>query len=125
MSATTSLPLCTPSLTPGTRNSGNVGKTVFYTDPVDANPVNQAESLKELVADMRGGKVDVLVILGGNPAYDAPADFGFADALKSANIPLRIHHGLYQDETAELCHWHVNDAHYLKRGAMRAPTTAP
>ena len=62
---------------------GNVGKTVFYTDPVDANPVNQTESLKDLVADMRAGKVDMLVILGGNPAYDAPADFGFADALKS------------------------------------------
>ena len=93
---------------------GNVGKTVFYTDPVDANPINQTESLKELVADMRGGKVDMLVILGGNPAYDAPADFGFADALKGRNVPLRIHHGLYQDETAELCHWHVNEAHYLE-----------
>ena len=93
---------------------GNVGKTVFYSDPVNANPINQTESLKELVADMRGGKVDVLVILGGNPAYDAPADFGFADALKNSNIPLRIHHGLYQDETAELCHWHVNEAHYLE-----------
>ena len=94
--------------------SGNVGTTVFYTDPVDANPINQTESLKELVADMRGGKVDVLVILGGNPAYDAPADFGFADALKNGGIPVRIHHGLYQDETAELCQWHVNDAHYLE-----------
>ena len=39
---------------------GNVGKTVFYTDPVNANPVNQTESLKDLVADMRGGKVDML-----------------------------------------------------------------
>src|SRR6202167_5779598 len=48
---------------------GNVGKTVFYTDPIDANPINQTESLKELVADIRGGKVDLLVILGGNPAY--------------------------------------------------------
>jgi len=93
---------------------GNVGNTVFYTDAVDANPVNQTESLRELVADMRGGKVDVLVILGGNPAYDAPADFGFADALKNGGIPLRIHHGLYQDETAELCQWHVNEAHYLE-----------
>src|SRR5580693_8257499 len=27
-------------------NQLNVGKTVFYTDPVDANPVNQTESLK-------------------------------------------------------------------------------
>src|SRR3984893_17669849 len=36
---------------------GNVGKTLFYGDPVDANPVNQAESIRDLVADMRGGKV--------------------------------------------------------------------
>ncbi len=93
---------------------GNVGKTVFYTDPVDANPVNQTESIKDLVADMRGGKVDMLIILGGNPAYDAPADLGFADALKSPSVPFRVHLGLYQNETAELCQWHVNEAHYLE-----------
>ncbi len=93
---------------------GNIGKTVFYTDAVNANPVNQTESLKDLVADMRGGKVDMLIIVGGNPAYDAPTDFGFADALKNTNIPLRVHLGLYQNETAELCQWHVNEAHYLE-----------
>jgi MoCo/4Fe-4S cofactor protein with predicted Tat translocation signal len=93
---------------------GNVGSTVVYTDPVDANPANQTGSLRELVADMRGGKVDMLFILGGNPAYDAPADFGFADALQNANVPLRVHLGLYQNETAELCHWHINEAHYLE-----------
>ena len=99
-----------------TRNQslGNVGKTVFYTDPIDANPINQTESLKDLVADMRSGKVDLLIILGGNPAYDAPADLNFADALKNTNIPLRVHHGLYQDETAALCHWHVNATHELE-----------
>jgi molybdopterin-containing oxidoreductase family iron-sulfur binding subunit len=93
---------------------GNVGKTVFYTDPIDANPVNQTESLKELVTDMRGGKVDLLIILGGNPAYDAPADLNFADALKSSKTPLRVHYGLYQNETAELCQWHVNGTHELE-----------
>jgi MoCo/4Fe-4S cofactor protein with predicted Tat translocation signal len=93
---------------------GNVGKTVFYTDPVDANPVNQIESVKELVADVNRGKVDLLMILGGNPAYDAPADLGFADLLKGGKIQLRIHHGLYQNETAELCQWHVNAAHELE-----------
>jgi MoCo/4Fe-4S cofactor protein with predicted Tat translocation signal len=93
---------------------GNIGKTVFYSDPVDANPVNQTESLKDLVADMTGGKVDLLIILGGNPAYDAPADLNFADALKSGKVPLRVHHGLYQNETAELCQWHVNQAHELE-----------
>jgi len=93
---------------------GNVGKTVFYADPVDANPVNQAESLKELVADMRGGKVDLLIILGGNPVYDAPVDLNFADVLKSNKVPVRVHHGLYQDETAELCQWHVPATHELE-----------
>jgi MoCo/4Fe-4S cofactor protein with predicted Tat translocation signal len=93
---------------------GNVGKTVFYTDPVDANPVNQTDSIKELVADMNAGKVDLLIILGGNPAYDAPSDLNFADALKSGKTPLRVHYGLYQNETAELCQWHVNAAHELE-----------
>ncbi|HZE25830.1 MAG TPA: TAT-variant-translocated molybdopterin oxidoreductase, partial [Terriglobales bacterium] len=93
---------------------GNVGKTVVYTDAVDANPINQTESLRDLVADMRAGKVDLLVIMGGNPVYDAPADLGFADALKNSDISLRIHHGLYQNETSEYCHWHVNDAHCLE-----------
>ncbi|HEV2396555.1 MAG TPA: TAT-variant-translocated molybdopterin oxidoreductase [Candidatus Sulfotelmatobacter sp.] len=93
---------------------GNVGKTVFYTDPVDANPVNQTESLKELVADMQGGKVDLLIILGGNPVYDAPADLDFAELLKSGKVPVRVHHGLYQDETAELCQWHVPATHELE-----------
>ena len=93
---------------------GNVGKTVFYTDPVDANPLNQAESLKELVADMQAGKVSLLIILGGNPVYDAPADLKFREILKSGNVPLRVHHGLYQDETAELCQWHVPTTHELE-----------
>jgi MoCo/4Fe-4S cofactor protein with predicted Tat translocation signal len=93
---------------------GNVGKTVFYTDPVLTSTASQNDSLKDLVSDMRSGKVDLLIILGGNPAYDAPADFGFADALKNTNIPARVHLGLHNNETAELCQWHVNEAHYLE-----------
>jgi molybdopterin-containing oxidoreductase family iron-sulfur binding subunit len=93
---------------------GNVGKTVFYTDPVLNFTSNQNDSLKELITDMRAGKVELLVIIGGNPVYDAPADFGFSDALKNSNVPLRIHLGQHNNETAELCHWHVNEAHYLE-----------
>src|SRR3984885_15452186 len=73
---------------------GNVGKTVFYTDTVETNPANQAESLKDLAADMGSGKVDLLIILGGNPPYDAPADLNFVDAMTSGKVPLRVHHGL-------------------------------
>jgi MoCo/4Fe-4S cofactor protein with predicted Tat translocation signal len=94
--------------------SGNIGKTVFYTDPVDANPTNQTESIKDLAADIGAGKVDLLVIIGGNPAYDAPADLQFAELLKSNKAPLRVHLGLHQNETAELCQWHINQAHELE-----------
>jgi MoCo/4Fe-4S cofactor protein with predicted Tat translocation signal len=93
---------------------GNVGRTVFYTDPVDVNPINQAASLKDLVGDMRSGKVDMLVILGGNPAYDAPADFQFTELLKSDKVQLRVHLSIHDNETAELCHWHINEAHELE-----------
>jgi MoCo/4Fe-4S cofactor protein with predicted Tat translocation signal len=93
---------------------GNVGKTVFYSEPVDANPVNRGESLSALVDDMRSGKVDLLLILGGNPAYDAPADFEFASALKSNAVETKVYLGTHRNETAELCQWHVPEAHYLE-----------
>src|SRR5690606_26026126 len=50
--------------------------------------------------------------LGGNPVYNAPADIPFRAALE--RVPLRVHLGLYRDETADLCHWHVPEAHYLE-----------
>jgi molybdopterin-containing oxidoreductase family iron-sulfur binding subunit len=93
---------------------GNVGNTVFYTEPVDANPVNRDESLHRLVEEMRAGKVDLLLVLGGNPAYDAPAELEFASALKSNAVNLKVYLGSHRNETAELCQWHVPEAHYLE-----------
>jgi len=93
---------------------GNVGKTVFYTEPVDASPVNRGESLHALVEDMRAGKVDLLLILGGNPAYDAPAELEFASALKSNAVNLKVFLGSHRNETAGLCQWHVPEAHHLE-----------
>ncbi|HYN15599.1 MAG TPA: TAT-variant-translocated molybdopterin oxidoreductase [Terriglobales bacterium] len=90
----------------------NVGTTLTYVDPVEANPVDQTASLKDLVADMDAGKVQVLAIVGGNPAYNAPADLGFADKL--SKVGLRIHLGMYEDETSALCQWHVPEAHPLE-----------
>jgi len=91
---------------------GNVGKTVVYTETVAAEPVNQTESLGALVADMNAGRVQVLLLLGGNPVYTAPADLRFAEAL--ARVPLSVHLSLYHDETSEACHWHVAEAHPLE-----------
>jgi len=91
---------------------GNVGKTVDYTESIEAEPVAQTESLRELVRDMNAGQVDLLVMVGGNPVYSAPADLGFGERL--VKVPLRIHLALYDDETSALCHWHVPEAHYLE-----------
>ena len=88
---------------------GNAGATVLYLPPVEASPANAAESLRALAADMAAGQVSALVIFGCNPAYDAPADLSFATAL--AQVPFRVHMGLYDDETARLCDWHIPAAH--------------
>jgi MoCo/4Fe-4S cofactor protein with predicted Tat translocation signal len=91
---------------------GNVGKTVLYTEPVEANPVDQVASLYDLVKDFDTGAVDLLLILGGNPVYNAPVELGFRDRLKKAT--LRVHLSLHEDETSELCHWHLPLTHYLE-----------
>jgi molybdopterin-containing oxidoreductase family iron-sulfur binding subunit len=90
----------------------NVGRTVVRTGPVEARPEDQTASLRALVADMEAGKVELLVILGGNPAYTAPADIPFASALE--RVALRVRLGLYHDETSERCHWHVPEAHFME-----------
>jgi molybdopterin-containing oxidoreductase family iron-sulfur binding subunit len=91
---------------------GNVGSTVFYTDPVEAVPVDQTASLRALVAAMNSGRADVLLILGANPVYQAPVDLGFGDAL--AKVGFSVHLGLYPDETAARATWHVPQAHDLE-----------
>jgi MoCo/4Fe-4S cofactor protein with predicted Tat translocation signal len=90
----------------------NVGKTVIYTAPIVANPVDQSASLRQLVRDMETGSVKVLVMLGGNPVFTAPVDLRFAEHL--AKVPLRVHSSLYDDETSAYCHWHIPETHYLE-----------
>jgi molybdopterin-containing oxidoreductase family iron-sulfur binding subunit len=91
---------------------GNVGTTLYYTDPVEAEPTNNLESLRDLCADMNAGKVDLLLILGGNPVYDAPHDFDFTSKLK--RVHTSIHLSPYFDETSAYCKWHVSESHFLE-----------
>jgi molybdopterin-containing oxidoreductase family iron-sulfur binding subunit len=91
---------------------GSVGSTVFYTEPIEARPMDQAASLVDLANDLDASRVQTLVILGCNPVYDAPADLEFNQKLLKA--ARRIHLGEYPDETSELCQWHVPMAHFLE-----------
>ncbi len=91
---------------------GNAGATVHYTVPVQARPGDGTAQLRQLAEDMDSGNVELLLILGSNPVFTAPADLDFDKALEK--VPLRFHHGLYQDETAVRCDWHIPEAHFLE-----------
>ncbi len=91
---------------------GAVEQTVSYVhDPHGDAPLH-GEAIKTLTASMKAGDVQTLVILGGNPVYDAPADVPFGDALKK--VETTIHLSLYPNETAAACAWRLPRAHYLE-----------
>ncbi|CAN5430127.1 hypothetical protein BH10ACI3_BH10ACI3_05230 [soil metagenome] len=93
---------------------GNVGETVVYVEPVaPGTEKSQIDQLRELVTDIDGGKVKMLVVLGGNPVYNTPADLKL-NAERMNRVAMRVHLGQHFDETAELCQWHVAEKHYLE-----------
>lgn len=92
------------------RTLGNAGKTVQWLQSAQDDPV--PEDFAPLVADMALDRVSALLVLESNPAYSAPADSGFEKML--GRVPLKIHAGLHQDETALLCDWHLPAAHLLE-----------
>ncbi|HUR35639.1 MAG TPA: TAT-variant-translocated molybdopterin oxidoreductase [Vicinamibacterales bacterium] len=90
---------------------GNTGKTVSYYETKDA-ALPTLDSLTSLVTAMNAGTVQTLVILGGNPVFDAPADLGFAAAM--AKVPHAIALAHTVDETSAAAEWHIPHAHYLE-----------
>src|SRR5262249_6982948 len=94
---------------------GNAGATVYYTEPVDANPVNHLDSMHELAADIHKGKVDLLLILGGNPVYDAPRDWAFSEfEQKLKKVHTVVHVSSHYNETSEFSRWHIAETHFLE-----------
>jgi len=91
---------------------GAVGRTLSYTEVPDPERTTHMQAISDLVARMSSGTVETLLILGGNPVYDAPADLGFADVL--AKVPNTVHLALYDDETSKRCSWHLPQAHSLE-----------
>ncbi|HMF92194.1 MAG TPA: TAT-variant-translocated molybdopterin oxidoreductase, partial [Candidatus Angelobacter sp.] len=107
---------------------GNIGQTVTYSEPIEIDAVEHAQSIRELAADMAAGKVETLVMIGGNPVYNAPVDANFQAGLEKliedgakreqqgGSLPPQrvIQLSLYDNDTTPFCHWHVPEAHYLE-----------
>ncbi len=88
---------------------GNAGNTVSYTAGVRGGEV---AGIRELAGEMAAGRVNTLVILGGNPVYNAPADLDFEANLRK--LPMSVHAGIEANETAAAAKWHLPEAHYLE-----------
>ena len=86
---------------------------VTYHAPIEGAPVPHDAGLQAVVGEMKAGRIKTALIIGSNPAYAAPADLKFADALKK--VPFTAHVGMYDDETGVLCTWHVPESHYLEQ----------
>jgi molybdopterin-containing oxidoreductase family iron-sulfur binding subunit len=87
-------------------------QTVAYTADPDPTRLSHFPSLAGLVEDMKRGAVETLLILGGNPVFDAPATLDFPGAL--GKVKTSIHLSSYADETSAACTWHLPRAHYLE-----------
>src|SRR3569833_3015957 len=90
-----------------------LGQTFDHIDPIIPRTASDLESIHSLTLAMAQGRVRTLLILDGNPAYDAPADLEFASHLK--RVPESIHLGLYVDETSVNCTWHLPQAHEFEQ----------
>lgn len=91
---------------------GNIGSTVTAHELPFRNDANNTDSFTEAVNRTRSGEFDTVVFLGTNPAFTAPADLQFEDAL--SGVATKIHLSDYVDETSRLCDWHINRAHFLE-----------
>jgi len=91
---------------------GNIDNTITYLDVPYIDDVDQHEKLREITNAMNSGEIDTAVIVGGNPAYNAPADLDFENALDQVETSIQLSE--YQNETAALADWHVNQSHFLE-----------
>ena len=87
---------------------GNVGTTLLI-QPRLAAP---SASLKSLTEKIRSNSIRTLVILGGDPAYNAPADLGWAELLTA--IPTSIHLSPAFNATSAKSTWFIPGTHYLE-----------
>ena len=92
------------------RALGNIGSTVNYFE-APLPPVEKQTPL-DFILSLHQREVKTLLIEGCNPAYDFPANMAFAQGV--SRVPHSIHLGLYEDETAALCIWHLPESHYLE-----------
>lgn len=90
---------------------GATGNTVDYAR-LDSLIYPDAAAFAALAQKMESGSVSCVIILGGNPAYNAGADIDLKAAL--GKVEHSIHLSPYFDETSQLTAWHLPQSHFLE-----------
>ncbi|MFH2055803.1 MAG: TAT-variant-translocated molybdopterin oxidoreductase [bacterium] len=90
---------------------GAVGKTVDYLPLLDT-AIPDRKAFADLVARLLAGEIETLMIVGGNPVYNAPVDLEFATAL--THVDQVVHLSPLVDETSSKANWHLPQTHFLE-----------
>jgi MoCo/4Fe-4S cofactor protein with predicted Tat translocation signal len=93
---------------------GNVNQTVRHTAVPEGLAQSAVASIQDLASAIEKGACSLLVCLGTNPVYDAPAELRFGELLRDKKGMTVVHVGAHVDETARLCDWHLPLAHDLE-----------
>ena len=91
--------------------AGQIGKTVRFGPNNAFAGAGSFRQLTELVADMSGGKVALLLVHGANPGHSLPA--AFSEAL--GHVPYKVTFSPYLDETAAASDLVLPDLHPLEQ----------
>jgi len=96
------------------RSLGN--RDITYTDHFVPHVL--AAGIGDLAEQINQGAVKTLFVLGGNPAFNAPADLGFGDLPDKPGLLSKVEQvirlGLHVDETSAASTTHVPAAHFLE-----------
>jgi len=86
-----------------------VDRTVEY---LNVEIPYKRKCIQGLTNAIKSGSIQTLIIIGGNPAYDAPGDLDFD--LYAKTVPQVIRFGRYSDETSVIAGLQIAASHYLE-----------
>ena len=90
---------------------GNYGTTIDMA--VTSNQASGSDKdFAALVTEMKSGSVDLLLVMGANPAYDGPMAGEFSGAM--SKVKNKVSTNLTVDETSDMCDILAPNTHFLE-----------
>jgi len=99
--------------------TGNAGRTMVFLDGAPPEPATRAGEVEAALGAMHDGKVDVLLIAGGNPIFSMSATMDAAGAFQ--RVPFVVWCGGVPDESANMANLLLPAHHPLEAWRDTAP----